>query len=156
MTAASPRSRPAAICARVDRHGLIAAECLSLTGGQPDDDGIAACERIDLVGRAAYVQTGLNVIASASSFDELVSAVAAQDFPAEQFRIDTHDPSGRLDRSTVDVATAQAICELFGSSPFPFTVRDALKEMLAANPTKMSELVTLAAQAGTSVPAELQ
>ena len=28
------------ICARVDRHGLIAAECRSLTGGSPDADGI--------------------------------------------------------------------------------------------------------------------
>lgn len=62
----------------------------------------------------------------------------------------------RIQKNPLDVATAQAICEVFGSSPFPFTVRDALKEMLAANPTKMSELATLAAQAGTSVPAELQ
>ncbi len=108
MTAAARRARTAAICARVDRHGLIAAECLSLTGGTPDEDGIAACDTIDLVARAAYVQKGLDVIASAASFGELVAAVAEEEFPAEAFRIDVHDPSGRIGRSTQDVATALA------------------------------------------------
>ena len=114
MTAAPRRARTAAICARVDRNGLIAAECLSLTGGTPDDHGVAACATVDLVGRAAYVQKGLDVIADAASFGELVAAVADEDFPAEAFRIDTHDPSGRLDRSTVDVATALADVIPFG------------------------------------------
>ncbi len=87
---------------------MIAAECRSLTGGVPDDDGVAACNTVELVGRAAYVQQGVEVIASAGCFDELVAAVAEQDFPADAFRIDLHDPSGRIDRSTVEAATALA------------------------------------------------
>lgn len=114
MTATAQRVSAVAICARVARHGLIAAECLSLTGGTPDDDGIATCNTIDLVGRAAYVQMGLDVIVSAPSFGELVTAVAEADFRAEAFRIDVHDPSGRLDRSTQNVATALADVIPFG------------------------------------------
>ena len=87
---------------------MIAAECRSLTGGAPDDDGVAACTTVDLVGRAAYVQKGLNVIAGAGLLRELVVAVAEQEFLADDFRIDVHDPSGRIDRSTVEVATALA------------------------------------------------
>jgi tRNA G10 N-methylase Trm11 len=87
---------------------LIAAECRSLTGGVPDGDGVAACNTVELVGRAAYVQQGVEVIASAGCFDELVDAVAQQDFPADAFRIDLHDPSDRIDRSTVEAATALA------------------------------------------------
>ena len=89
-----------AVCARVDRNGLIAAECRSLTGGTADEDGIADCDTIDLVARSAYVQKGLHVIAGAGSFDALVAAVAAKEFPADDFRIDLHDPSGRVGRST--------------------------------------------------------
>ena len=37
-----------------------------------------------------------------------MAAVAQQDFPADAFRIDLHDPSGRIDRSTVEAATALA------------------------------------------------
>ena len=103
-----------AICARIDRNGLIAAECASLTGGRPDDDGVAACTTLDLVDRAAYVQKGVEVIARGASFEELVAAVADADFAAEAFRIDMHDPSGRIDRSTVEVATALADVIPFG------------------------------------------
>lgn len=114
MTAAAQRVQTAAVCARVDRNGLIAAECRSLTGGTPDDDGIAACDTIDLVARAAFVQKGLDVIAGAASFDALVATVADIEFPAEAFRIDVHDPSGRIGRSTQDIATALADVIPFG------------------------------------------
>ena len=114
MTPADQSVQTAAICARVDRHGLIAAECRSLTGGTPDEDGIADCDTIDLVARAAYVQKGLDVIASAGSFDALVAAVAAKEFPADDFRIDLHDPSGRIGRSTQEAATALADVIPFG------------------------------------------
>ncbi|MGA9275937.1 hypothetical protein, partial [Ilumatobacter sp.] len=103
-----------AICARVDRHGLIAAECRSLTGGVPDGDGIARCERIDRVSRAAFVQKGLDVVARGDTLDELIANVAAADFPADSFRIDVHDPSGRIGRSTQSVATALADVIPFG------------------------------------------
>ena len=114
MTAAVRPAQTAAVCARVDRHGLIAAECRSLTGGTPDEDGVAACDTIDLVDRAAYVQKGLDVIARADSFGELVAAVADAEFPAEAFRIDVHDPSGRIGRSTQDIATTLANVIPFG------------------------------------------
>ena len=104
----------AALCARVERHGLIAAECRSLTGGIPDGDGIAMCESIDLVGRAAYVQKGLQIIARAPSLGELVTTVGTVDFHADQFRIDVHDPSDRLDLSTQEVATRLADVIAYG------------------------------------------
>ena len=104
-----------AICARVARHGLIAAECRSLTGGTPDEDGVAPCDSIDLVGRAAFVQKGLDLIAGAATFDELVDVVAASDFDADRFRIDVHDPTGRLGpRTSQVVATTLADVIPFG------------------------------------------
>ena len=94
-----------AICARIPDDGLIAAECSALTSGIPDDDGVAPCASLDLVDRAAYVQTGLTTIACGATVAELVEAVAATVFDADRFRIDVHDPSSRLDRSTQRIAT---------------------------------------------------
>jgi tRNA G10 N-methylase Trm11 len=109
---------PVAICARVPEHGLIAAECAALTGGTPDDDGIASCSSIDLIDRAAYVQTGLRTIAIGATFDDLVRAVAdvatQSTFEADRFRIDLHDPASRLGLSTQAAATALADVIPFG------------------------------------------
>ena len=102
------------LCARIERNGLIAAECDSLTGGIPDADGVARCERVDGVDRAAFAQIGLEVIVGAPSFADLVAAVDRTDFSADGFRIDVHDPSGRLGRSTQEVATALADVIPFG------------------------------------------
>ncbi len=104
----------ATICARVDRHGLIAAECWELTGGRPDADGVAMCHTVDLVTRGAYVQTGLRVLAHATSYAELVDAVSALHFDADRFRIDLHDPSDRLDMSGQAAATTMANVIEFG------------------------------------------
>ena len=103
-----------AVCARVGRNGLIAAESASLVGGEPDGDGVAPCDSIDRVPRAAYVRTGLRVIARAATVDALVGAVASASFGAERFRIELHDPSDRLGRATQDVATALADVIPFG------------------------------------------
>lgn len=83
------------VSARSARHGLIAAECRSLTGGEPNDDGVGRAASIDLVSRAAFVQMGLRVVARAASFDELVREVSAASFEADRWRVDLHDPSGR-------------------------------------------------------------
>lgn len=102
------------ISARVRRHGLITAECEQLTGGSPDADGVAAAEAVDLVGRAAYVQQGVRVLVRASSFDGLVARVAATVFDADRFRIDVHDPAGRSEHSSTEVAIALAEVMPFG------------------------------------------
>lgn len=93
------------ISARIAQHGLIAAECRSLTGGVPNSDGVSAATSIDLVGRAAFVQFGVRVLAEAASFEALVEEVAVSHFDADRFRIDLHDPS---ERSAIG-ATAAAI-----------------------------------------------
>ncbi|WP_420451595.1 TRM11 family SAM-dependent methyltransferase [Ilumatobacter sp.] len=97
-----------ALCARIDRHGLIAAECELLTGGLPDGDGVARCASVDLVTRAAYVRLGLHVLAEARDLGSLVEVVAGLDLDADGFRVDLHDPSARLDRSSREVAIALA------------------------------------------------
>lgn len=58
----------------------------------------------------------------------------------------------RVQNAPIDRETAEAICEVFSCEPYPFTVRDALKEMLATSPTKMVELQAVASQAGKTVP----
>lgn len=102
------------VSARVQRHGLIAAECERLTGGSPDADGVAAAEVVDLLSRAAYLQHGVRVLARATSFDDLVAEVSAAEFEADRFRIDLHDPAGRAGRTSTDVAVALADVIAFG------------------------------------------
>ncbi len=104
----------AALCARIDRHGLIAAECRSLTGGVPDGDGVAMCDSVDLVARAAYVQKGLRIIARARSLDDLVAEVEDTAFDADGFQIDVHDPSDRLGMRVQEVAIRLADVIPFG------------------------------------------
>jgi tRNA G10 N-methylase Trm11 len=102
------------ICARAARHELIAAEASSLCGGVPDGDGVAHVDSIDLVARAAFVHTGVRVIAHQPTFDELVDAVGDATFEANRFRIDVHDPSDRLDRPSHHTAMALADVIPFG------------------------------------------
>ena len=104
----------AALCPRAVRNGLIAAECRVLTGGVPDGDGIAMCESIDRIGRSAYVQRGLRIIARADDLADLVAEVGRVSFEADEFRIDVHDPSDRLDLSDREVATRLADVIPFG------------------------------------------
>jgi len=99
-----------AICARMERSGLVAAESSALTGGTPDPDGIAACDRTDRVERAAFVHRGVRVIATAKSFDELVDRVRTLggELDADRFRIDAHDPSGHSEHTGIAMATVLA------------------------------------------------
>lgn len=61
----------------------------------------------------------------------------------------------RVQSAAIEVETAEAICVVFSYEPYPYKARDALKEMLAASPAKMTELQTAATQVGTSVPSAL-
>ena len=78
----------AAICARIPNNALIAAECASLTGGVPDADGFAFCQRVETIPQAAYVRLGLRILTSGSTLSELIEAVAQADFTADDFRIE--------------------------------------------------------------------
>lgn len=102
------------VSARVAHHGLIAAECAQLTGGVPDADGVGPAASVDLVSRAAYVQSGVRVIARAASLEQLVEVVRRATFSADRFRIDVHDPSRRTDLRSTDIAIAVADAIPFG------------------------------------------
>ena len=77
-----------ALCARLAGNELVAGECENLTGGKPEADGVAFCRSIALVPRAAYVHTGLRLIARAGSLPDLLQVVKGVDFQAENFRIE--------------------------------------------------------------------
>jgi hypothetical protein len=113
----SSSTRLLTISARAARHGLIGAECRSLTGGMPDATGVATAipaKGVEAVQRAAFVQQGLAVIATAQTFDELVDAVNVSEFDADRFRIDVHDPADRSTKGTTAVAIALADVIPFG------------------------------------------
>ena len=99
-----------AITARGERNGLIQAEAMALTGGTPDADGIATCDRIDRIERAAYVHRGVRIILSARTINELRDAIAARasTIASERFRIDVHDPMRRSPLGRIDMAITLA------------------------------------------------
>lgn len=97
-----------ALCARIARNELVAAECTSLTGAAPDADGVATDPAFDAIERSAYVRCGMRVIARAATFDGLVDAVRQASFAGDDFRIEVHDPRARLALSGHHVAVALA------------------------------------------------
>jgi tRNA G10 N-methylase Trm11 len=80
----------AAICQRKPNNTLVGAECSNLTGGLPDSDGFAHCQNVDLIPQAAYIRTGLHILAQAATLDGLLEAVTKTEFAADDFRIDFH------------------------------------------------------------------
>jgi tRNA G10 N-methylase Trm11 len=109
--AEGPNSERRAVTARAARNGLIAAECQRLTGGTPDVDGVANCDTIERISRAAFVHRGIEVLAQATTLDHLVERVqdrAKSGMDADRFRIDVHDPSRRCSSTTIEIATALA------------------------------------------------
>lgn len=117
-----------AVTARAPRNGLIAAECQALTGGSPDVDGVANCDTIARISRAAFVHRGIAVFARAATLDELVERVRERwdaDMDADRFRIDVHDPSQRCSSTTIEIATAFADVIPFGPD-----LRDPLHRFL--------------------------
>jgi predicted RNA methylase len=77
-----------AVCARLEGNQLVAAECEALTGGLPDENGIARGVDVSKIPQAAYIHSGLRLIAEAETLDELVRSVAQQEFAADGFRIE--------------------------------------------------------------------
>lgn len=91
MSSAIPQPQKAdfaALCVRLPNNALIAAECASLTGGVPDADGFAFCQRVEHISQAAYVHTGLHILANGPTLDDLLEAIAQRAFEADEFRID--------------------------------------------------------------------
>lgn len=86
-----------ALCIRQDGNELIAAECHNLTGGTPGPDGVAPCCTLDHIAGAAYVKTGLRVIAHGPTLPDLVEAVRRADFAADRFRIQVVRLTERFD-----------------------------------------------------------
>ncbi|MBN2148810.1 MAG: hypothetical protein JW726_15590 [Anaerolineales bacterium] len=77
-----------ALCARLPGNDLVAAECVNLTGGRPDADGVAPCRSLEFIPRAAYVTTGVRRIATAPTIDVLAQSVAQMQITAENFRVE--------------------------------------------------------------------
>lgn len=77
-----------AVCSHQPGNALVAAECRSLTGATPDEDGIAACDSIERIAQSAYIRYGVNRLAHAASLDELVAKVALLNLKADEFRIE--------------------------------------------------------------------
>ena len=99
--------------ARIVGSGLVAAECRALTGGTPDASGVASCDSIDRIGRAAHVHHGDRLVATATGFDELVGRVedafaGAGASRVDRFRVDVVDPLGLLPIGTMDATVRLA------------------------------------------------
>lgn len=101
-----------ALCTRQPGNELIAAECRILTGGMPAADGVAVCDTLEHIPRAAYVKTGLRLIARAPTLPDLVEAVRQMTFDADNFAIEVLALSNRFDLHTREckIALADAIC----------------------------------------------
>jgi len=84
----NPEAKIAAICVRLPNNALIAAECANLTGGVPDVDGFAFCQRVDYIPQAAYVRMGIHLLAQGATLDELLAGVDQVGFVADEFRIE--------------------------------------------------------------------
>jgi tRNA G10 N-methylase Trm11 len=77
-----------ALCHRIRGNELIAAECYSLTGGQPNALGVADCLHLERLPQAAYTHTGLDCLAEAPDLNGLIAALAALELRTEGFRIE--------------------------------------------------------------------
>jgi len=99
-----------ALCTRIPLNELIPVECAALTGSLPETDGLAFCTSVEHVIRAAYVQSGLRLIAQGHSLDHLVSNLIQLDFPADDFHLEffrlTEESPIRRQRAILEVADA--------------------------------------------------
>ena len=66
---------------------LIEAECVAITGGVPDERGIALTETETDVSRAAYIKTCMRVIVRASGLPEFYHQLEKADLSSEEFRV---------------------------------------------------------------------
>jgi hypothetical protein len=103
-----------AVCVRTrsnEINDLIAAECEHLTGGRPDAEGVAVCQTVEDIPRAAYVRTGLRRIAQAATFADLLDVLRQTPLDLDDFRVDALYLSGRfpMPQQEAVVAAADAI-----------------------------------------------
>ena len=66
---------------------MIEAECVAITGGVPDERGIALTETEADVSRAAYIKTCMRVIVRASDLPEFYHQLEKADLSSEEFRV---------------------------------------------------------------------
>ncbi|MBN2392689.1 MAG: hypothetical protein JXR84_18305 [Anaerolineae bacterium] len=109
-----PASDLVAICVRTrsnEVNELIAAECEYLTGGRPDAEGVAVCQTVEHIHRAAYVRTGLRRIAQATTFADLLDVLRQTPLNLDDFRVDALYLSARfpIPQQEAVVAAANAI-----------------------------------------------
>ncbi len=99
------------VCARLPGNQLVAAECDALTGGIPDAQGVAVCQRLDLLPRAAFLTLGVRCLAEAPALDDLCAQIAALQMDAERFRVETLSlwPINPLPKPQVVLAVANAL-----------------------------------------------
>jgi len=99
------------VCARIQGNELVAAECAALTGGTPDDEGVAVCQRLDLIPRAAFITLGVRCLAQARSLEDLCAQIALLPLAADRFRIETLSlwPQNPLPKPQVVLAVADAL-----------------------------------------------
>jgi len=81
------------LCAQIPGNGLVAAECQNLAGGVPDREGVAVCQRVDLVPQSAYLSLGVRCLAEAETLPTLAAQIAdiwrRPGFPVpETFRVE--------------------------------------------------------------------
>ena len=144
MTAASPTPDDhVALCVRLPRNELVQAECKSLTGGLPAADGVAICNSLDRIQRAAYIRKGVRVLARATSFGALVDAVAAAEFDADRFRIEVYDPENLRLTSTRDLIVPLA--DVMADHPDLADPKHRFVVTLGANGCWFGEILTEAA-----------
>ena len=100
-----------ALCPRLPGNELAAAECRRLTGGTPDAEGVAVCQTVSHIWRAAYVHTGLRLIAEAETLDELAQQVSRLGLSADGFRVEflRLTPQHTVGQREAVLALAQAI-----------------------------------------------
>jgi tRNA (guanine10-N2)-dimethyltransferase len=99
------------VCARIQGNELVAAECAALTGGTPDAEGVALCQRLDLIPRAAFITLGVCCLAQARTLDDLCAQIATLPLAADRFRLEYLSlwPQNPLPKPQVVLAVANAL-----------------------------------------------
>lgn len=92
-----------AICMRDLNNALIAAECQQLTGSKPERDGLAFCDALEHISRAAYVNAGARGIIQTSALADLLIWIRHTRFQADAFHIELVDWSNAGLPSKLDV-----------------------------------------------------
>jgi len=99
------------VCTRLSGNELVAAECAALTGGLPDAEGVAICQHLDLVPRAAFLTLGVRGLAEALTLDDLCARIAILPVDADRFRVEYLSlwPQNPLPKPQVVLAVANAL-----------------------------------------------